>query len=277
MPQHDESGRSKFRRKRGIGDVSLMLCSLVREVNVSISGASPIMSNNGDEAKDLARLGGALVINMGTSTPEGFVNYCKALRAYNAVGGPTLFDPVGAGATEQRRNGVKQMLANGYFDVIKGNEGEIKTVSGSSASQQRGVDSGASTLDKHGKAQLVRSVADRERNVVLMTGKTDYISDGRRTFAISNGHEYLGSITGSGCSLGTTIAAFLAVHQDDKLLAALAGILMYEIAAEQAAVRDDVKGPGTFVPAFIDSLFAIRKSSAAGDNSWISAAKVKIV
>ncbi|KAI9659410.1 MAG: hypothetical protein M1821_001668 [Bathelium mastoideum] len=246
--------------------------------NVALAiGASPIMSNNGDEAGDLAKLGGALVINMGTSTPEGFVNYCKSLRAYNAVGGPTLFDPVGAGATAQRREGVKRMLANGYFNVIKGNEGEIKTVAGSGSSQQRGVDSGTSTLDEREKAQLVKKLAARERNVVLMTGRTDYISDGTRTFAISNGHEYLGSITGSGCTLGTTIAAYLAVHRQDFLLAALTGILMYEIAAERAAMREDVKGPGTFVPAFIDTLFNIRKAASAGDNSWISAAKVEQV
>ena len=235
------------------------------------------MSNNGDEAGDLAKLGGALVINMGTSTPEGFVNYGKALRAYNAVGGPTLFDPVGAGATAQRRHGVKEMLANGYFTVIKGNEGEIKTVSGSSTGQQRGVDSGTSTLDGRGKAQLVKDLASQERSVILMTGKTDYISDGARTFAVSNGHEYLGNITGSGCTLGTTIAAFLATHRQDTLLAALTGILMYEIAAEHAALREGVNGPGTFIPAFIDSLFGIRSSTAAGDDSWISAARIEEV
>lgn len=58
-------------------------------------GASPIMSNYGEEANDLAKLGGALVINMGTVTPEGLDNYLKALKAYNAIGGPVVFDPVG--------------------------------------------------------------------------------------------------------------------------------------------------------------------------------------
>lgn len=58
-------------------------------------GASPIMANYGEEAKDLRKLGGALVINMGTVTPEGLENYLKALKAYNAVGGPVVFDPVG--------------------------------------------------------------------------------------------------------------------------------------------------------------------------------------
>lgn len=53
------------------------------------------MANYGEEAADLAKLGGALVINMGTVTPEGLENYKKALRAYNVASRPVLLDPVG--------------------------------------------------------------------------------------------------------------------------------------------------------------------------------------
>ena len=53
------------------------------------------MANYGEEAADLARLGGALVVNMGTVTPEGIENYSKALKAYNLAGGPVVYDPVG--------------------------------------------------------------------------------------------------------------------------------------------------------------------------------------
>ncbi|TGO88483.1 hypothetical protein BPOR_0160g00200 [Botrytis porri] len=224
--------------------------------NVALAiGASPIMANYGEEAADLAKLGGGLVINMGTITPEGIQNYSKALRAYNNEGGPIVLDPVGCGATAVRRSAVKSLLANGYFDVIKGNEGEIKTVSGSLI-QQRGVDSGSSTSTLVEKATIVRDLALRERNVVLMTGAVDILSDGVRTLGISNGHEILGRITGSCCVLGTIISAMLAVSRGDKLLAVLSALLHYEIAAEIAAVRDDVRGPGTFVPALIDELIA---------------------
>lgn len=246
--------------------------------NVAIAiGSSPIMSNNGLEAGDLAALGGSLVINMGTTTPEIRENHLKALAAYNAVGGPTLLDPVGAGATQQRRDGVKALMAGGYFDVLKGNEGEIRTASGASGVKQHGVDSGASQLSLQDKITLVKGTAARERNVVLMTGSKDVISDGERTLIISNGHEYLGEITGSGCTLGTTIASVMAVVREDKLLAAVSGILMYEIAAERAAVRQDVKGPGTFVPAFIDELYRIRLESLEGDGRWARAARIEVL
>lgn len=64
--------------------------------NVALAiGASPIMANYGEEAFDLCKLGGALVVNMGTVDPDGLQNYLKALRAYNAVGQPVVYDPVG--------------------------------------------------------------------------------------------------------------------------------------------------------------------------------------
>jgi len=245
--------------------------------NIALAvGGSPIMANYGEEAKDLCKLGGSLVINMGTVTSDGLQNYSKALKYYNLEGGPVVFDPVGGGATAVRRSAVKTLMAAGYFDVIKGNEGEIETVFGTFV-QQRGVDSGVSISSDLEKATLVRDLAARERNVIVMTGVKDFISDGERTYAVSNGHELLGRITGSGCVLGTTISILLAVARSDKLLAALAGLLLYEIAAEMAATREDVKGPGTFVPALIDEIYIIQKCTSQGDIKWLERANVELV
>ena len=243
--------------------------------NVALAiGASPIMANSGVEAADLSKLGGALVINMGTVTEDGLKNYLLATGSYNEVGAPIVFDPVGAAATALRRKGVRVLMAGAYFDVIKGNEGEIRQVAGQAGVQQRGVDSGESNLDDETRAKLVAELAKRERNIVVMTGPTDFVSDGKSTFAIRNGHDYLERVTGTGCVLGTIISAALAAHREDKLLATIAGMLHFEIAAEFAAVRDDVKGPGTFMSALIDELDHIRKMGVAGDISWLEKAKV---
>jgi thiamine-phosphate diphosphorylase/hydroxyethylthiazole kinase len=254
--------------------------------NVALAlGASPIMANYAEEAADLARLGGALVVNMGTVTPDGLDNYLQALRAYNAAGRPVVYDPVGAGATAVRRAAVRRIMAGGYLDVIKGNEGEITTVLGEDASQvqQKGVDSAPSGLDVTARARLVRRLAARERNVVLMTGAVDVVSDGTRTFAVSNGHPLMGEVTGTGCALGTTVSAALAAQRrtggedGDRLAGVVAALLHYEIAAERAAVRSDVQGPGTFVPAFLDELARIRRMTVEGDVAWLEAAKVEEV
>lgn len=248
--------------------------------NVALSvGASPIMANYGEEASDLARLGGALVINMGTVTPEGLKNYLQALAAYNAAGRPVVLDPVGVGATSVRKNACREILAGGRVDVIKGNEGEIKTVfnlvmgAGEKGEQQRGVDS-SSMLTGEEKVDIARKLAERLGNIVVLTGKTDYVSDGTRTVAVENGHEILGRVTGTGCVLGTTISAMLAAYPEDKCAAVVAGVCYFEIAAEGAMGKASVKGPGTFVPAFLDELVEMRERNAAGDQGWLQRVKL---
>lgn len=270
---------------RKIAPLSHNMTNLVVQnfaANVALAiGASPIMANYGAEAPDLSALGGALVVNMGTVTPDGLLNYKQAITAYNLAGGPIVLDPVGAGATSVRRAALAELMGKGYFDLIKGNEREICAVAKASGftlednSQQRGVDSGDALFGLEERAYIVSRVALRERNVVLMTGAVDIVSDGIRTYTIANGHKYLGMITGSGCTLGTTLSAYLAANQGDKLHAAVAGLLHYEIAAERAAEREDVKGPGTFVPAFIDELYSTGVDVAEGKASWEGRAKVE--
>ena len=103
--------------------------------------------------------------------------------------------------------------------------------------------------------------------IVLLSGPTDYLSDGSTVIRLSNGHELLGQITGAGCVLGTTIAAFCgaasmaasgtrggSLVDGDMLLATAGATLTLTIAAQQAAGREDIRGPGTFLPALIDEL-----------------------
>ncbi|KAI1971416.1 thiamine biosynthetic bifunctional enzyme [Ophidiomyces ophidiicola] len=221
------------------------------------------MSPYGAEAADLAQAGGSLLINMGTLNSDSLGNYVQAIQAYNQLGSPVVFDPVGAAASQVRRNMVKDLLAEGYFTLIKGILRRAPT-------KQIGVDSGPSTLNLIEKATVVQELAIREKNIVLMTGPIDILSDGMRTLAIKNGHHYLGQVTGTGCVLGLIAASFLAVERTDKLLAVLAGVIMFEIASENAASREDVKGPGTFVPALLDELYALREGTKAHPKkNWI--------
>ena len=170
---------------------------------------------------------------------------------------------------------MKTILSSGTFTVIKGNQSEIQTVAGATIAQ-RGVD-GSSSLGVDDRAALVARVARERRCVVLMTGPTDLLSDGRRTLRVDNGHEILGRITGTGCTLGTTVSAMIAAYRKDPLLAATAGVVLFSVAAQIAIQRPEVRGPGTFVPAFLDELNAIRDATAKGDLQWLNLAKVAAV
>ncbi|MCJ1311741.1 hypothetical protein MMC25_005414 [Agyrium rufum] len=247
--------------------------------NVALAvGGSPIMSNSGAEAEDIARFGGSLVINMGSVDPMAIQNYLEALRAYNAAGNPVLLDPVGAGASRLRKEALQSLMAGGYFHVIKGNESEIKQVWKDSESQQKGVDSGPSFDTEENLRNIVCNIARREQTVVLMTGKTDILSDGYQTILVRNGHALLGKVTGSGCTLGTTIACCLACGKKERLISVLAGLLLFTIAAEEVGANNTlVRGPGTFVTAFIDALSSFMEKSAHDDMDWLfSKARMQI-
>lgn len=46
--------------------------------------------------------------------------------------------------------------------------------------------------------------------MIVLTGVTDWVSDGVTVVKLENGHKYLGDITGSGCMVGTCVAVFCA-------------------------------------------------------------------
>lgn len=162
--------------------------------------------------------------------------------------------------------------------MLKGNRSEILScLPSGSAVQQRGVDSAEGEVDTRELGKAMRELALLRRNIVVVTGKTDYVTAGRQIFTVSNGHEYLGMVTGTGCCLGTTISAMLAAYPHDKLAATIAALVLYNIAAERAAGREDVRGPGSFVPAFLDELRNVRELTARGDYEWLKSANVGIL
>ncbi|KAL7418408.1 thiamine biosynthetic bifunctional enzyme [Cryptotrichosporon argae] len=241
--------------------------------NVTLAvGASPIMATHPRDVADLSAAIGALLINFGTiQDKEGvFV----AGRHANMNRKPIVFDPVAVGATAFRRETATQFLHHWQPAIIKGNAAEIGALAQSTEVLSRGVDSvGAGFADP---GSVVKALARKRGAVVVLTGKHDYISDGEVVLRVSNGHDLLGTITGSGCQTGSLIATFAAaarthclaagpatedesqLTQGDMLLAALAGVLVYTVAAEVAAARPDVKGPGTFRAALIDELYNLR-------------------
>lgn len=238
-----------------------------QSANATIAlGASPIMATSPEEMEDLARIPGGLLINFGTLTSlEGMF---VAGRYANEYRKPVVFDPVGVGATSFRKRTAAELLNAWHTTVIKGNAAEIGSLSNSSEVQSKGVDSTGPGFADPGS--IVRSLALREHSIVAMTGKVDWVSDGKHVACLRNGHPLLGEITGSGCMVGTSVATFCGalsvaakaekkpplspLADGDMFIATIAGISAVAIASEIAALRTDVQGPGTFLPAFIDEL-----------------------
>lgn len=115
---------------------------------------------------------------------------------------------MGVGASAFRKEVVEEILNQTQVTLIKGNAAELSCIAGLNEVASRGVDSGSGTLsDPEG---LIKKLALREKCLVLLTGKIDYLSNGTTTIKIHNGHPLLGKITGSGCALGVTVAIGMA-------------------------------------------------------------------
>ncbi|KAI8377530.1 Hydroxyethylthiazole kinase family-domain-containing protein [Radiomyces spectabilis] len=219
-------------------------------------GASPIMSTNREEMEELAAVNGALVLNMGTL--NDISTMILAAQANARHGNPVVLDPVGTGATQFRRTTTDRFLKECDLTIIKGNGGEILSMAGRGG-RSRGVDSVGQT-DEENAVLAVKELAQKHGCIVGMTGPIDYISDGKRVFAIENGDQLMPCITGSGCMATSVVACFAAANRSDYLLATVGGILTLNVASELAANRSEVHGPGSFRAALIDELYNITNS-----------------
>jgi hydroxyethylthiazole kinase len=209
-------------------------------------GALPVMAHAPQEVEEMAAAAGALVLNIGTLS-EHWVE--AMLLAGRAAGGPIVLDPVGAGATRYRTETAKRLLDELDIAVVRGNAAEIATLAGRNA-EIRGVESiGADDSAE----ELATEAAVALGCVAAVTGPTDYVSDGERVIAVSNGHELLGTVSGTGCMATAVTGCFLAAKPRAPLEAAAEALVAFGVAGENAARV--ARGPGTFHAGLYDALY----------------------
>lgn len=210
-------------------------------------GALPVMAHAREEVAEMVRLAGALVLNIGTLTPEQIEAMLIAGRAANERGVPIVLDPVGAGATRLRTESALRLLRELRVTVLRGNASEVGALVGV-AGETRGVES----ISLAGRREDVAAAAAKAFGcATAITGARDVISDGERLAYVDNGHPLLATITGSGCMSTSLVGAFLAVERDGWL-AATAALVAMGVAGEIAAPRSG--GPGTFRSHLLDAV-----------------------
>lgn len=201
--------------------------------NITLSaGAAPVMSHSRKETREMVAMAGALVLNIGTLDTRQVEQMLAVGRKAGKLGVPVVLDPVGAGATRFRTRTSLRLLRELDIAVLKGNGGEIASLAGAGG-KVRGVDS-----DGVGGSpeQIVRDFAGRLGTVVAMTGPVDFVSDGKRTLRVDNGHPLMGRFSGSGCMAASVVGAFSAVSKD-RVSTTAAALAAFGVAGEKAAVR----------------------------------------
>jgi hydroxyethylthiazole kinase len=218
-------------------------------------GALPVMAHAPQEVEEMAAAAGALVLNIGTLS-EHWVD--AMLLAGKVTKAPIVLDPVGAGATTYRTETARRLLDELDVTVVRGNVAEVATLAGRKA-EIRGVES----IGAEGSAaELAREAAQALGCVVSVTGPTDHISNGDRVIAVSNGHELLATVSGTGCMSTAVTGSFLAAKPGSPLEAAAEALVAFGVAGEDAA--REAKGPGTFHAGLYDALYHLDPESLDG-------------
>lgn len=140
------------------------------------------------------------------------------------------------------------------MDIIKGNASEIARLAGETAFT-KGVDAGEV---KGNIARLAQGLARQRKALVVVTGETDIVTDGKQTWRVQNGHPLMTRVVGTGCMASSVIGAFAAV-EPNLALAAASGLACYEIAAELAA--EEAPSPASFKVKLFDCLYTLDRAT----------------
>ncbi len=214
-------------------------------------GASPVMAHAVEEVKDMSSIASALVINMGTLSPQWVEAMLLAGETARLKGIPVIFDPVGVGATPYRNQTAVQILEHCKPDIIRGNGSEIMALAKEKATT-KGVDS---TTSSEIAVNAAGTLAKQTNAVVVISGAEDFITDGNTVLSVKNGSPLMPKVTGMGCTATVIVAAFAAVNPDFLHAAANAMAIM-GIAGEMAAQKST--GPGTLQLHFLDILYNLK-------------------
>jgi hydroxyethylthiazole kinase len=251
------SATSAARRLEAIRDAKPLIHNITNFVVMNETanailalGALPVMAHAPEEVEEFARIAGAVVLNIGTLSPDLVDAMVLAGRAANEAGVPVVLDPVGAGATTLRNEAARRILGDVEVTLVRGNAAEIAFLAGEAA-EIRGVESLGMDGDV---ATTARALAREGDCVVAVTGPVDYVADSNRVFAVANGHPLMGRITGSGCMSTAICGSFLAVAED-RTAAAAEALAAFGVAGELAA--RGASGPGTFHATLYDALDAL--------------------
>ena len=215
-------------------------------------GGSPVMTDAPQDVPDMVKLASAVVLNIGTLNEHTVDSMIIAGKAANAKGIPVVLDPVGVGATPYRTETAERILREVKVAVIKGNHGEISLLAGLGG-EVRGVDS----VSGGDVAEAARRLAKRTGTVVAATGPVDYVSDGETVIKLSNGSEYLATVSGTGCMVSGIVGAYVGacgVSVDSVSMA----ISVMCIASEVAVSEGKVYGPGSFKTKLLDAIYGLR-------------------
>ena len=211
-------------------------------------GASPAMIHTPEESGDFSPVANALIVNIGTISPNWLEGMEQAIGSANKAKVPWVLDPVAHFATPYRKKSVEKLMSLKPA-VVRGNASEILALKGEET-EAKGVDSqeGVETA-----LNASKQLAKKFKCTIFVTGATDLITDGVRVTRVSGGSPLMSSVTAIGCSLTCLVGAFTAIT--DPYTASVSAATLFAEAGHNAKLN--ANGPGSFRMHFIDQLSGV--------------------
>ena len=169
-------------------------------------GASPVMADEASEVEEMVSIANALLINLGTVNTRTKESMFLAGKKANALNIPVVLDPVGVGATTFQLQLARDILEVVDISLIRCNIGELAAIAGVDW-QAKGVDGGSGEMNLE---TVAVDVAKKHNCLVIVTGKSDLLTDGNKIIRITGGHKRMTEVTGTGCLLSAICSAALA-------------------------------------------------------------------
>ena len=218
-------------------------------------GASVIMADDPGEVAEVTAMCDGLVLNMGTPNPRKLDALLRAGEEANRLGHPAIFDPVGVGSSAMRREAGSRLLDRVRFAAIRANATEIATlVRGTKA--HRGVDADIEEAAVDAVEENAKRLSLETGAVVVVTGDTDIVTNGKMLYRVHNGHSMMKTVTGSGCQLSALLGAYVTANPEKPLQAALAAVCAMGLSGEIAHARlGPLDGNASYRNYIIDAIY----------------------
>lgn len=200
-----------------------------------------IMTYAIEEIGEITQSSKALLVNVGTIDSLILRSMDQAIKVANRRDIPVILDPVGIQTSFFRRETVIRLISRYKIDVIKGNLSEIKCLIDSEEDDKFiELDNINSCIkDNCELREIIRLFSKRNKIIMVVTGKIDYVTDGFSEFFIENGDIKFSKIAGIGCMLGGMIAVGQSIcdSNEEKVQATITAIEAMGVCQELAIRR----------------------------------------
>ena len=210
-------------------------------------GAKPVMAQHPLEVAEITQTASALVLNLGNITDTRMESIKISSQTAQDNNIPFIIDAVGVACSALRRNFMNDYLAAFRPAAIKGNYPEIYALYCDDYNIA-GVDADE-TLTVGKISETAAKLARKYNTMILASGKTDIVTDGKTVVHINNGVAQMARITGTGCLLGVLCGCYLSVDRSVYSLVTACAVL--GICGELSCTE---KGSGSFFVNLMDNL-----------------------